>query len=714
MPEGSGPEVDMREIGPTVPTGPTCRKDHMTTIEELIARVADDVLRAELERAVGDLRGSAREPDEPDARTQREYRLAYAGKRPEAEILLETAALPFQRIRTFGDLDDDTWHNMLIGGDNLPVLRRLIDMKGEGRLRNADGSDGVRQVFIDPPFASAENYETGSGTIAYSDKIKGAEFIESLRKRLILIREVLADDASIFVHLDWRKVHYIKAVMDEVFGEHNLVNEIVWHYRTYQGHVSRNFPRKHDTILFYGRGAYPFRLGKDGNLEGTIDFHRWGAFLTPDNEIRGDNYPTTDSRFAPLLRKWIRENGGRAPGPDDVLYRIEGNTIDTVWDIKAVDPKSKDRLGYPTQKPEELLTRIISAASDAGDIVLDCFVGSGTTLAVAEKLGRRWIGVDMGLGAIYTTQKRLISIAASDSLTETRTQTRKLKPCCGERACVHCQESCCRPVTTETPLPYGHGPLPFGVYSAGHYDFWRLRALPFADYRTFVLRLFGATEGAETINGLAIDGRHRGDPALVLDFTAAPDAMVTIDFFTDLAGVLGRRTGGRVLFIAPAASLAFLEDEVVAGEVRFEIRRVPYSVVAALRRRGSQPSSEADINRMIETEGFDFSVPPAVECHLDPAARTLAITRFRSRAIARDLTEAKRGFSALAMVLVDYAYDGRVFDLDAVIFADELEASGRQVSLARAQAGEAVAVSICDIFGNEHIEVFRDQPWGAT
>ena len=149
---------------------------------------------------------------------------------------------------------------------------------------------------------------------------------------------------------------------------------------------------------------------KDDNPEQTIDFTRWNEYLNENNEITGANYPKTDSRFDGYYNRFVKENH-RKPGPDDVILKIEGNTIDSVWDIKAVDPKNlSEKVDYPTQKPEKLIERIIKASSNQGDLVCDFFCGSGTTLAVAEKLGRKWIGSDLGKFAIHTTRKRLLGV----------------------------------------------------------------------------------------------------------------------------------------------------------------------------------------------------------------------------------------------------------------------------------------------------------------
>jgi site-specific DNA-methyltransferase (adenine-specific)/adenine-specific DNA-methyltransferase len=652
-------------------------KEITPEIEALLASVEDPAVRDALRQQLG--AHTRAEAEGPAA--QAEYLVTYSGKMPAGEVILRTPALPFQRSRAFGALDDFAWHNLLIHGDNQPVLRRLLAMRKEGLLKNADGSDGVRLVYIDPPFASEDDYETKQGKIAYSDKVAGAEFIEGLRRRLVLIRELLADNGSVFVHLDWRKSHYIKAILDEVFGEHNFVNEIIRCF--YGGGQSKKFfPRKHDVVFWYSRTL-------DGYFS-DIDRIR----VPYDSAYKATVFASADTR-AP----------GRTYGPNE-----RGKIPEDWWVINR--PYGDEITDYPTQKPEALLNRILTAASNEGDLVLDCFVGSGTTLAVAEKLNRRWIGVDLGLSAIYTSQKRLLNIASSPSLTKTKTKLKKQKPCCGDKNCEHCKEFCCAPKEIVEAVPHREGPRPFGIYTSGHYDFHRLKALPFGDYRTFVLRLFGATEHIETINGIQMDGRHRGDPVMVFDFNLDPDAQITIESFEEIGAFLEGRVRGRVLYIAPSASLALYDDRVTTHGVDFEIRRVPYSVVAALQERANQVTSAADINRIIETVGFDFGAPPEVVTELDPVARTLTIKGFHSRAIVRDLTEDKRGFESLAMVLIDYRHDGVVFDLDDVQFAEELAGRGWMIELTEARSGATVAVSVCDLFGNEHIEVLRDQAWG--
>lgn len=320
-------------------------------------------------------------------------------------------------------INGEEWMNRLIYGDNLLTIQALLAGDPDSGLPSLRGK--VDLIYIDPPFDSKADYRTPitlPGTkfeqrptvieqFAYTDTWKEGtiSYLKMMYPRLVLMRELLSEQGSIYVHIDWHIGAYIKILLDDIFGKANFRNEIIWHYQTYQGQVKAYFPRKHDNIFLYSRTQNPiFHLLKDDNPEGTIDFTRWNEYLNAENEITGANYPINDSRFTGYYNRFVKENH-RKPGPQDVILRIEGNTIDSVWDVKAVDPKNKqERVGYATQKPEALLERIIKASSNKGDLVCDFFGGSGTTAAVAEKLGRRWITGDIGKPASLIMRKRLI------------------------------------------------------------------------------------------------------------------------------------------------------------------------------------------------------------------------------------------------------------------------------------------------------------------
>ena len=156
---------------------------------------------------------------------KREYELVYHGKDREEDIIADTLAVPLQPVRTFGRNGVD-WHNMLIFGDNLQAMKTLLEMKKAGALRNADGTPGVRLVYIDPPFATKKEFCGSEDQKAYQDKLVGAKYVEFLRKRFVLLRELMADDGLLYVHLDWKKSHYARVILDEVFGDRRFRNEI--------------------------------------------------------------------------------------------------------------------------------------------------------------------------------------------------------------------------------------------------------------------------------------------------------------------------------------------------------------------------------------------------------------------------------------------------------------------------------------------------------
>ena len=315
------------------------------------------------------------------------------------------------------------WTNKLIWGDNKLILSSLKN----GSLREEiEKQGGLKLIYIDPPFdVGADfsmNIEIGGDTftkkpnileeIAYRDTWgKGADsFISMIYERLALMRDLLADAGSIYVHCDWRVNAYMRMVLDEVFDRPLLVNELVWHYRTFQGQTHGYFAKKHDNILLYRKSAeYTYHEVFDTEIEDTIDFTRWNAYLNENHCITGAKMPVQDSRFVRYLKKW-REKNGREPGPNDIVFEVRGQPVDSVWDMKGLDPKSSEKCDYPTQKPEALLERIIKASSNEGDLVADFFCGSGTTAAVAEKLGRKWIATDLGKFGIHTTRKRMIGV----------------------------------------------------------------------------------------------------------------------------------------------------------------------------------------------------------------------------------------------------------------------------------------------------------------
>ena len=281
-------------------------------------------------------------------------------------------------------------YNLLFHGDNKEILSSLLIAGFRGK---------VDLIYIDPPFDSAADYvrkvrlrgqsktlkgegHTSIEQTQYEDIWANDNYLQFMYERLILLRELLSNEGSIYLHCDWHKIHHLRFLLDEVFGEENFGNEIIWCY-TFPGPAPQNFPRKHDNILRYKK--------INGN-----------AIFNPD-DIR---IPYKADFTA------VRTIGGAEYDADSKIARHEKGKVPESWwvDMSNVSAWRDELLDFPTQKPEALLERIIKASSNEGSIVLDCFCGSGTTAAVAEKLGRRWIVADLNKGAIQTTIKRLQKI----------------------------------------------------------------------------------------------------------------------------------------------------------------------------------------------------------------------------------------------------------------------------------------------------------------
>lgn len=335
--------------------------------------------------------------------------LQWAGKRP----FTSTQFFPAQEKERHGD-EVDGWMNRIYWGDNLQVMSHLLkEFRGK-----------INLIYIDPPFDSkadykkkielrgkkVENDHSNFEDKQYTDIWTNDEYLQFMYERLVLCRELLSETGSIFLHCDWHKSHLLRCMMDEVFGIENFRNEIIWENQGAWVNSDRWFPRRHNNIMFYSKtNKYEFNVLNDDDVNNGINFNRWYDFIK-DNRIYADNAPYHDSRFATYVKNF-ESKYKREPTGKDVIIDFKGTVLGSVWYIKVVDPKSPENLEYPTQKPEALLERIIKASSNPGDIVFDCFMGSGTTQAVAMKLGRKFIGADINLGAIQTTTKRLIHVA---------------------------------------------------------------------------------------------------------------------------------------------------------------------------------------------------------------------------------------------------------------------------------------------------------------
>ena len=426
--------------------------------------------------------------------------------------------------------------NRLIWGDNLHIMRQIP-------------TNSIDLIYIDPPFFSGRQYNVIWGDNnelrSFNDIWEGGldGYLIWLNARLYEMKRMLRSTGSIYVHCDWHASHYIKVEMDKIFGYDNFRNEIVWSYRT--GGVSkRHWPRKHDVLLFYVKSdAY-----KHQAVQERIYYEK------------------------PFFNEQIDEQG---------RYFADVYVRDTWDEIKPIINVSKERVGYPTQKPEALIERVIKASSNEGDVVADFFVGGGTTAVVAQRLGRGWIAADQSRVAVSVTAERLKQQAMTRGI-------------------------------DGAPVP------DFTVEQWGIYEADRLSQMPQADFRDFVLRAYGASRVADTDDSEHIHGWRNQLPIWV----GAPDlqSQATATDVRDFANAIRRTTQYQQANLRDGVMLAwgFRRDAADAAE---ELRQQEHIDVNFVRlkqiRIGDAEFREHVVGRSTEradySEFLTFVQPPNVE-----------------------------------------------------------------------------------------------------
>ncbi len=431
-----------------------------------------------------------------------------------------------------GDTFEAGWRNKLIWGDNLLVMGSLLE-KFAGK---------IDLIYIDPPFATGADFSfrtligdedvTKEASLieekAYRDTwgLGLSSFLQMLHDRFKLMRDLLSPTGSIYVHMGWDVSHYVRVALDDVFGTDRLVNQIIWKRQTAHsdiGQGSKHMGPIHDVILFYTKSdEFPWNMQYQPYSKDYI-----AAFYKHVEPKTGRRYRLSDTtgpggaakgnpyyEFLGVKRYWrfkkermedlyrqgriVQTRPGTVPAQKRYLDEMPGVPLQDLWlDINTVQPQSLERLGYDTQKPEALLDRIVKLSSNPGDLVADFFCGSGTTLAVAEKLGRRWIGCDLGRWGVHVTRKRLLGI-----------------------------EKC----------------KPFDVLNLGKYErqYWQSATFgnakgksvveqAFYEYLAFVLKLYGA----QPLAGMAHVHGKKGKAMIHIGAVDAPVTIAEIDAAVD-------------------------------------------------------------------------------------------------------------------------------------------------------------------------------------
>ena len=602
----------------------------------------------------------------------KEYELAYAGKMRKEDLLADddgSFPVPLQIEKVFNGEEhptfNDGWKNLMVFGDNLQFLKTIY--KNEDLIIKDKIKGKVKLVYIDPPFATSDDFQSKEGAKAYTDKKKGAEFIEYIRKRLILIKEVLADNGSLFLHLDAKKAHYIKVILDEVFDETNFVNEIVWHYPdNFQGNVN-GFANNHNVIFWYSKSSH---------------------YTANKVTIPLAKATKRDKRI------WSSEEKKLVSARDEsgnlIYEEFTEKKADDVWDIgqsSTTKKNSSEFIDYPTQKPEELIKRIVLAASNEGDIVMDCFAGSGTVAAVAEKLGRKWILCDIGKLSHYTCQKRMLEIQKSKSL------TRKNKK-------------------------YDKVAKSFITCSLGSYDLKAALDMEFTKYKEFVSGLFNIDLKNYKIGGYCFDGKKDDFPVVIFDYNLYKDSNIDESFITNISTHIANRIkNGRVYIVAPSTRVDFITDYEEIDETRYYFLKIPYQIIKELHQKDfkkfRQPRSKNDINALDESIGFSFNRTPVVHSNITVSEDKVIVTisKFSSEEPRSGKTAVEKtlgDFELLSAIFIDKNYNEKEFIMTDVFFSDEIKHVGSAlvIELDKRSVGSKIMLVYADIFGNELTESF--------
>jgi len=643
--------------------------------------------------------------------------IEYAGKRSEAVILAQAGitggAAPLQIVRSFANGKNGDWKNLIVQGDNLQLLKTcyinrdpLIKHKVKGK---------VKLIYIDPPFGTGDEYGGGSGAAGYSAKVMGSEYIESLRERLIYMRELLASDGCIAVRIDYHFGHYIKLILDEVFNG-NFTNEMILNriYKNVFGD-SKFIPISTDSLFVYSlKESFKYEYVREPMLENREAFWRHmddSAGVRRPIERRVFNKivsPPPNKHFkynqkaidTMLIQKRIRfkcrgcgyvhddpalewvgcpECGKDVP---KVQYLVQEKTHDNLQSNWTDIPGYSTSTKYPTENSEVLLERVILACTKRGDLVVDFFGGSGTTAAVAEKMGRCWVVCDFGKHSIYTMQKRLLEIAYSKSINSNGGGNRK----------------------------YSRPPAPFCVVSAGAYDFSRIMELRKNKeaYVSFVLGIFGINRDDGDLTKKYklpnIYGEKNNDPVEVYpvwEDEYLKEVRIDDEYLKGIIEASGGKLRGDYYIIVPE-TCTVVGDTVLKNshneKVTFRLLKFPYKILEDISRHfqiEEQPASEAEINKLISSSAFYFNED--INIKVTRASGGLRIKSFETTILNKG-GERFQDLDALAMVLIDKEYDGKVFDMDHAIYKKDISDEGLVTVEGLTKRSAVIAI---DKHGNE-------------
>ena len=582
--------------------------------------------------------------------------LQWVGKKP----LEGVEYYPAQEKEVYGDKDAKDF-NKLFWGDNLQVLSHLLkEYRGK-----------VDLIYIDPPFDSKADYvkkvkvkgeqiegeaQSVIEEAQYTDIWEKDEYLQFMYERLLIMKELLSDGGSIYLHCDWHKSGYLRLIMDEVFGADNFVNEIIWKY-TGGTDKAEAFLKKHDNIYFYKKNeGIRFNVQFEDFSEGTI--RRFNK--TDENGRKYKENRLSDGR---VYRTYMKE---------------EGKVMSDVWEDEIIEQNivvssHNESVEYPTQKPEVLIEKIIKASSKEGDIVADFFLGSGTTCAVAQRLGRKWLGCDINLGAIQTTTKRLNQVVAEQQ--------------------------------KENPKDF-KGSLGFKVLNVNNYDVFKNEL----EAKEIVMEMYGV----EPLKRTYFDGFLDNHFVKVLPLNRVLNKMDVRSLLKNIAEKVGDFTVKKT----SSSSEAVYEQGVLVICSGMELDVLDFL------KKENRTGVKIDI-RDIQTDkkGLIFKQKPEAKVAVKVNGKKLlaAIQEFHSPILMRKLQlENEKMLKAdekakvedfrqvIDSVAIDTDYDGKLFNAEVMDFPTKKEVIKAEYEWEYEKGGKnTVAVKIVDVLGEEYFETFE-------
>lgn len=594
--------------------------------------------------------------------------LHWLGKRPLRAVKYYEAQLKEQ----YGEPAEDGWVNRLYWGDNLQVMSHLMkEFRGK-----------IKLIYIDPPFDSKADYRKRiklkgrqlEGDISvieekqYTDIWANDLYLQFMYERLQLMRELLAEEGTIFLHCDWHRSHYLRCILDEVFGSDNFLNEIVWRRQTPSGMkaLANKLGQDHDIIYWYSKSSsYTY----NPQYLPFTDEYIMKNFTMADERGR---YKTCEIQepSEETLNEWkeaglLYVTSGGKLRLKQYAHEMKGLLIDDIWtDIGAIASNSAERLDFPTQKPEALVERIIRMATDSpADIVADFFCGSGTTLAVAQKLGRRWIGSDINLGAIHTTARRVSQII--------KTQQKETQQ--------------------QTFLDEGEKFYPaFAVYNVNHYDIFK-NAL---EAKEIVMKLYGV----EPVKRSFFDGLLDGKWVKVVELNrvcSKEDVQAVFDEILSKGEKEIEATYRRGVLILCSGH----EYDVLDYAKRLNVVNIPFEI--------------RDI--LTDRKDIIFKRPPEADIalKLDGGKAVVEIRQFYSPMLLQKLQleddpeEIDDWRQLVEAVLIDPNYDGKVLKPAVQDIPGKKDMVSGVYELSLTGPGQKIAVKIVDVLSEEYFEVLE-------